>query len=238
MMHVVICDDEAHTREQLEQALLRFGKEQDVALEIQKFSSGDSLLQEYPQELDLLLLDIAMAGIDGVEAAKRIRTFDSEVQIIFITTMFQRAIEGYAIRALGFIKKPVRYAELRHEMAYAVRQISRKRAEGHFITLHARGNAYRMPVEEISYCEVRGHSMRVCINGAVNEYRCTVRELESALRPYGFFRCHASYLVSGRFVRQIGSASLTLKDGTEIPISQRRKKEFLSLLSGYLGEQM
>lgn len=238
MLRVGFCDDELYAREQLRQAILRFGEEKKLKLDVLEFDSCNTLLKNYPQQLDLLLLDIGMTGIDGLETAREIRKFDPEVCIIFVTTMYQRAIEGYAVRAFGFIRKPIRYAELQHELTCAVRGILRQRETEHFITVHSKGRGYRLPVERIVYCEVQGHSMRICMEDEAGEYRCTIKELELLLAPYGFFRCHAAYLVSGKRIREIGPASLKLMDGTEIPISQRRKKEFLSALSGYLGERI
>lgn len=235
MLCVAFCDDEPYVRKQLRKAILRFSEEKKIELNLQEFDSCDTLLKNYPQQLDLLLLDIGMVGINGMEAAREIRKFDTKVYIIFITMMYQRAIEGYAVRAFGFIKKPVHYAELRHELTCAVRGILHQRETEHFVTIHSKGRDYRLSAERIVYCEVRGHCMRVCMEDGVGEYRCTIRELETQLAPYGFFRCHAAYLVSGKQICEIGATYLKLMDGTEIPISQRRKKDFLSALSGYLG---
>ena len=65
-----------------------------------------------------------------------------------------------------------------------------------------------------------------------------MKELEEQLMPYGFFRCHASYLVNNESISRIDATQLTLKDGTVIPISQRRRKEFLAELSAYVGARI
>ncbi|MBQ7860388.1 MAG: response regulator transcription factor [Faecalibacterium sp.] len=238
MYRIVICDDEAVVRARLKSDLTRYAQEKGLQLELLEYASANALLQNYPAGADLLLLDIYMDGVDGMEAARSIRTFDPEVCIIFITTMYQRAIDGYAVRAFGFIKKPVSYAELCHELNCALKQIDRSRDQEQFITLRTAGAAHRLPVSCISYCEVRNHDMLICTDGDVTAYRCPMKELEEQLLPYGFLRCHASYLVNVRHIRRVEPTRIVLKDGAQVPISQRKKKEVLVALSEYIGEQI
>ena len=238
MVNVAICDDEQTMRERLHCALVRFFRERSQEVRILEYVSADALLENYPAEVDLLLLDIYMDGTDGMAAAARIRAFDQDVCIIFITTMYQRAIEGYSVRAFGFIRKPVNYTELQHELGCAMLQIQRNREHSKFLTLRAGANTQRILIRGISYCEVRNHTILICTGGEIQEYRGQMKDLEAQLLPYGFFRCHASYLVNGRHIRRIDQTELTLTSGTVIPISQRRRKEFLDALSKYIGEQI
>ena len=91
-------------------------------------------------------------------------------------------------------------------------------------------------MSRISYCEVRGHYVSLCVDGEVREYRCPIRELEEQLSGYGFFRCHASYLVAAEAIQEIRQNEILLKDGNIVPISQRRRKAFMSALCSYFGD--
>lgn len=238
MIHVTVCDDEKITRDSIVRALKRYSEESGTEMEITEFASADSLLNNYPKDIDLLLLDIYMPGIDGMDAARAIREFDQEVCLIFITTMYQRAIEGYKVRAFGFIRKPVSFEEFSHEIGDAIANIRRNSEKDHVITVKSSGKAYRVPVSKISYCEVRGHYISLCVDGQIREYRCPIRELEEQLGKYGFFRCHASFLVSADAIQEIRQVDILLKDGNVVPISQRRRKAFMSALSEYLGDRI
>lgn len=238
MLHIAVCDDERPVRESIVKALARYRKENSIEMEVTEFASADSLLTSYPQNVDLILLDIYMPGMDGMDAARAIREFDPEVCIIFITTMYQRAIEGYKVRAFGFIRKPVSYEEFSHELGDAIRNIERSREKEHYITVKSSGRSYRIPISRLSFCEVRGHYVSLCVDGEIREYRCPIRELEEQLGGYGFFRCHASYLVAADAIQEIRQADILLKDGNIVPISQRRRKAFLNSLSEYLGDHI
>lgn len=234
MYHIVICDDEQPARQCLRQYLERYARDTGEQIEVTEFSSADDLLQAWPAEVDLLLLDIYMQGLDGMEAAKEIRRFDEYVCIIFITTMYQRAIDGYAVRAFGFICKPIVYDDFCHELDCARKQIDFVREQERFIILRSGGVTYRLTVSDISYCEIRNHDMLICVNGTVAAYRYSMKELEDQLLPYGFLRCHSSYLVNPRHIRSVELTQLVLKDGSHIPISQRRRRDFLLALAQHL----
>ncbi|MCD8225457.1 MAG: LytTR family DNA-binding domain-containing protein [Clostridiales bacterium] len=235
MFRIVVCDDELLYLERLQTFLLRYAKKNGLDFELLPFTSADQLLVRYPDNVDLLFLDIAMPGVDGMAAAKEIRKYDTSVCIIFITTMYQYAIEGYAVRAFGFIKKPIREAELQHELTCALSAIEDKRAKEHVISIRCAGELHRIPISHISYCEVRNHQILVHTDSDVYQTRMSITEFEEKLAPLGFFRCHSSFLVNGDYIKRIGVTELELRDGSLVPISQRRRKDFLSEISEYLG---
>ena len=72
--------------------------------------------------------------------------------------------------------------------------------------------------------------------GGKDGYLQAIRELEEQLSGYGFFRCHASYLVAAEAIQEIRQSEILLKDGNIVPISQRRRKAFMSALSSYYGD--
>ena len=127
MFRIAICDDEKSCRDVLHRTLIRYAQEKAEEFEILLFESADRLLVEYPRDLDLLFLDIAMDGVDGMAAAREIRKHDTQVCIIFITTMVQYAIDGYAVKACGFIRKPVSEAELKQITEAVIARLSGKR---------------------------------------------------------------------------------------------------------------
>ena len=86
MVVLGICDDEKYYRSIIRKYLEEILQSNVQSYEIHEFISGEELLENYPNNLDILILDIQMDGIDGMNTARRIRTFDSKVEIIFMTS--------------------------------------------------------------------------------------------------------------------------------------------------------
>ena len=110
MIRIAIVEDEPESREQLIRYLRRYEDENDVKFQVTEYKDGLDILDEYGGQFDLILLDIRMKFVDGMETARKIREKDRNVIIVFITNMAQYAIQGYDVEARGFILKPVRYS--------------------------------------------------------------------------------------------------------------------------------
>lgn len=238
MYRIVICDDEMGIRHTLQRFLERYAQENSEEFEILAFSSANDLLKSYPSDIDLLFLDIKMQGINGMDAAREIRKSDSQVCIIFITTMYQYAIEGYSVRAFGFIRKPVNYSEFSHELGCALIHIRGNREKETIINVKSGSAIHRLAISQIKYVEVRNHNVLFSMDGQTIEARGQMNQLEEQFKPYGFFRPHASYLVNFDFISRIDNNVVILKDGTNIPMSQHRKKEFVSNISSFIGARI
>ncbi|MFL1471425.1 LytR/AlgR family response regulator transcription factor [Paraclostridium bifermentans] len=94
MVVLGICDDEKHYRSIIRKYLEEILQSNAQSYEIHEFTSGEELLENYPNNLDILILDIQMDSIDGMNTARRIRTFDSNVEIIFMTSYSEFMLEG------------------------------------------------------------------------------------------------------------------------------------------------
>ena len=109
MLRIAICDDEADARDalrfQLEKALME--KSEEIVYEFSTGSNAVSWLGKHPGEVDLLFLDIEMKGLNGMETAKQIRTFDEQIMIVFLTGYSEFVFEGYSVGALDYMLKPV-----------------------------------------------------------------------------------------------------------------------------------
>ena len=109
MIRVAIVEDEEAVREQLLGYVQRYTRQYGTTFEVRTFSDGVEILEGYRPVFDLILLDVEMKHLDGMETAQRIRALDSDVMIVFITNMAQYAIKGYAVGALDYVLKPVPY---------------------------------------------------------------------------------------------------------------------------------
>lgn len=99
MLNIVICEDDLPQRLLLYNYLDKILNDICLDYDILEFSSAEELLTNYPRKLDILFLDIQMGDLSGMDVARKIRNFDSRVEIIFTTAIAEYIYEGYEVRA-------------------------------------------------------------------------------------------------------------------------------------------
>jgi len=106
--HIAICDDSASDIEYVGSAVQKWAEQSDNIIKIDRFSSAEEFLCHYEDDksYDILLLDIEMKALSGVELAKAVRKDNESVQIIFITGYSDYIAEGYEVSALHYLMKP------------------------------------------------------------------------------------------------------------------------------------
>lgn len=177
----------------------------------------------------MILLDVEMPAMNGMDTARSIRLVDQEVLIMFITNLAQYALNGYEVQAFDYMLKPVSYSALAMKLKLALRVLQKN--EDHSIILNQDGELFRVPLSHLYYVEIYSH--RLCFHTMerdidINSTR-TLSDLEQELKPDGFVRCHESILVNARYVDHIKGCALTVA-GREIPISKNRRDEVLKEL--------
>ena len=125
MIRIAIVEDEGTVREQLVGYIQRYTRQYGTMFDVTEFVDGIDILEDYRPVYDIVLLDIEMKHLDGMETAQRIRALDEDVVIIFITNMPQYAIKGYAGGALDYVLQPVPYFEVSQQLQKAVRRVER-----------------------------------------------------------------------------------------------------------------
>lgn len=232
-VRIAVCEDEKDAAEVLRSYIDTLCTALGEEAEIFFFNSGEKLLENYPEKLDILLLDIKMGEMDGIETAKRIREQKKEVCIIFITSMAQYAIEGYRVRAFSFLTKPVQYEDFRIEVTAAIKKL--KETRGKELLIREGQKVYRVKTASIYYIEVQNHKVIMHLKDRRLSFSGKLSSLEEELKGWGFGRCHVAFLVSFKYVISVSAESLTLQNGEQIPVSRNRKKEFMKAMAEYLG---
>lgn len=231
-MKIAICDDDWH----MQQTLRLFIDQtyQDLDMLVDGFTSGEALLaavQKQSQPYQLILLDIEMRGIDGIETAKRLRKLLPDCYIIFITSHDEFALTGYEVAAFRYLVKPVQPEKL-------TEAISAVRAElSDHITLHVEDGPVEalLRVKDIYYIEAQDKRVRVVLKDTAFNDRRGIDEIERALAGEDFFRVHRSYLINFRYVARLDKHEILLVSGEQIPLSRLRKKAFKNAFQAYVS---
>lgn len=207
---VAICDDEPAAASCIAEIVRQWAAGSGNPAEIRVFPSAEAFLFLYAEDkyFDILLLDIEMSGMNGVELARRVRQENKEIQIIFITGYTDYISDGYEVEALHYLIKPVDAEKLIVVLDRAAEKLKKNERA---LLIEIRGELIRLPFYEISYLEVRQNYVTI---HAKEEYtvKKTLSELEKELDG-GFFRAGRSYLVNLGFIRRISKTEVILKNG-------------------------
>jgi DNA-binding LytR/AlgR family response regulator len=236
MLKIIMLEDEAQAAERVMTLFSRFRQthpEARDAFTIKHYDDPVIFLTEYRCDADLLLLDIQMPGMTGMETAKKIRKIDPDVMIIFITSLTQYAVEGYSVNAFDYILKPLHPAAFEAKMERAFRVLNRNRS-GDALTISTKEQKRRVPLLDILYIEVNNHDILVHTEDQTFKQWGTMNSIESELAGAPFVRCSVHYLVNLRYVQGVSGDDVILP-GTRLPISRSRRKEFLNAIAQYEG---
>ncbi|MCH9275708.1 LytTR family DNA-binding domain-containing protein [Bifidobacterium amazonense] len=109
MPRIAICDDNATDAAYVRALVERWAAARALETKVETFPSAERFLTRYEerQDFDVLLLDVEMGAMDGVELAKTIRRSSKTVQIVFITGYSDYIAEGYDVEALNYLMKPI-----------------------------------------------------------------------------------------------------------------------------------
>lgn len=226
---IAICDDNEDQIKELRRLLGEWSADKPFALNIDEYISAESFLFNYPDNpCDLLLLDIEMNGINGMELAKKLRSEGDMLPIVFITGYSEYMSEGYEVEALHYLLKPVDKIKL---FAVLDRYIKRHTPENEILLSCDEGNIHISP-EMIVYCEAVGKKTHVHLQDKTLVCTMGIRSMKNML-PDEFIFCHRSYIVNLRFVRSIGKAEITLDCGENLPLSRWLYKEVNERFIGF-----
>ena len=214
---IAICDDDQDQIEYISSVVSAWGRQNSCACDIKIFNSAEAFLFEYEDNkaYDILLLDVEMKSITGIELAKRIRKDNNRSEIIFITSHFEFVGEGYEVDALHYLIKPIDEDKLMQVLNKAADKLS---AEPAFVVISCEDGTIRLYESDILYVEAFLHY--IVIHTKDKEYR--IKESISAFEEKlsgDFYRIHRSYVVSLKHITRISRTSVNIGK-TELPLSR------------------
>lgn len=243
MLRVAIVEDESKAKDIISAHMERYSKEKNIPYHLVWYSSGLEFLAAYNKNFDVILLDIMLPDINGMETAHKLRKMDNSVALVFVTNMAQFAIKGYEVDAADFMVKPVSYYDFAMKFEHVLKHIDFD--DEIKLCLNNKGELKYLAAKDIRYVEVSRHNLIYHIGGGIHETRGTLKKVEEQLRlSDGFVRCNNYCLVNLRYVTGISGYELSLSTGIAsnnketLMISHPRKKSFVTALNEYLREHV
>ncbi|MDE6221264.1 MAG: LytTR family DNA-binding domain-containing protein [Lachnospiraceae bacterium] len=237
-MRIAICDDEEAQRLLLQKYVEEWAQENSIHLATTLFASGESFWFAWEDDsaYDLLIFDIEMGQMSGMELAGVIRKKDEEIPILFVTGYDSYMAQGFEVAALHYLLKP-----LRKEKLFAVldkfNKIRMRKEQEEKLLFRTELGPLSLPAAKIWYIEARAHQ---CILYMEDESRILCSSISEMVKQLcgrkEFVRCHRSYLVNVHHVSAIVKPELILDDKRRIPVSRSAEKEvnqaFIELYKG------
>ncbi len=226
-MRIAICDDEEAQRLLIQRYVEAWAADNKVALETELFASGESFwfAWEDDSSYDLLIFDIEMGQLNGMELAAGIRRKDEDIPILFVTGYDSYMAQGFEVAALHYLLKPLRKEKLFTVLDKLKKMRMRKKQEEK-ILFRAEEGPLSLPASKIWYIEAMAHQCILYTEDTSHVLCSSIGEMVRQLcGRREFVRCHRSYLVNVQHISAIVKPELVLDDGRRIPVSRSAEKE-------------
>lgn len=224
MIQIGFCDDDLSVLDELHELLGSYRAEHNADIAPTAFQSPFELLAsiEKGARFDILLLDVLMPGENGIEAAREIRQYDSNVKIIFLTSSAEFAVQSYTVGAYFYQLKPIWPESFFRLMDSVIAACSRESSVS--LILRCKTGITRVELDKLEYCEAIRRSLLLHkTDGTVLEAAGSMDSLcESLAEHRNFLRIHRSYLVNLEHIQTITPKTLVMSSHAELPIPRGR----------------
>jgi two-component system response regulator AlgR len=224
---ILIVDDEQPARDRLRQ-ILEDEPDYDVVGEA---GNGEEALQRAAElKPDVVLLDIRMPGMEGIEAARHLNAMDPAPAVVFTTAYDEYAIDAFEARAIGYVLKPVRRARLtgalEHARRFASSALAEAAAEANLdarrkhVCAYAHGELKLIPIDEISMFRADQKYVSVDHDNGQDLIDDSLKSLEAEFGDR-FVRIHRSALIAVDRIDRLeknaeGKSRVVLREGSQV----------------------
>ena len=215
-MKIAVCDDEAQILGDMAKEIQNLLPNGIVAA----FTDGKPLMESLgAEEWDLLLLDIDMPGISGLEIAGRLEEEKcfQETLLVFVSNHDELVYDSLKFHPFGFIRK----SHFREEIGGLLRDCEKAlRNKERFFTFKSGTETIKVKLAEMLYFESDGNYLKLVTYEREYRFRETVGAVENVLADQGFIRLHRGFLVNQEAVRVLGPEEAELVSGKKLPIGR------------------
>jgi len=222
-LRIAICEDDRKQQQLLENYItaLKLGE----PYEVEKFDSGEDLVRIYEsgQKFSIILLDMQLEELDGIQTAEIIRKYDKDSIIIIITSIIEYAVDGYGVNAYDFILKPVEENKFVKVFRSAIKKIQTENNRTYVIQI--RDMTIVLKLSNIVYIESARKKINVYCENEQYFSNEKISTVEKNLSQFGFVRISRYYLVNMAHIKKIGTNDILLSTEEVLNYSKSHQKE-------------
>ncbi len=230
MITIAMLDDEINSLE-MERASLQVAfNSHNEKVDIHIFTEPEPFLKSFKDiKYDLVTLDVIMPIMDGNEVARRIREFNEDIPIIFISSNEEKVFSCFKYDPIGFIRKTNFFADSATMVNHYLQDIMPKMKKGTNIEIRSHGETMVVNLRKIMYIEGEQNYQNIYLSDSDKaiQVRYSMNSLVEQLSSFGFVRVHKGFLVNYAYIQKFGSSYLVLTNGKQIPLSRGNKVEIL-----------
>ncbi len=218
---IAVCDDLQSERNNIISILYKYMDIHEYDFAIDEFESGEDLLSADVAVYDLIILDIFMDKLNGIDTAKELIKRKTNVKIIFCSTSNEFAAESYEVDAIRYLTKPLSEEKLfftlnRYFQAYTAMQM---------ITYKSNRIDEHILISDIKWIEASGHKCIIHTTNGDIVTTTTLSQFYEQLKEADFIKPIRYALVPLRMISGVPASKLRLFDGTEISIGRDLKQD-------------
>lgn len=218
-MRIAVCDDEESQRTLIIKYLQEWAVQRGISIDTASFSSAENFLFQWEEDkqFDLLILDIEMGKLNGMELAGKIREENEELPILFITGYESYMAQGYEVSAIQYLLKPM----YKDKLFSVLDKLQKGKKPEEKIPFQTEEGILLWKPSQVWYVEAAGHYSVLYTAEGGQQLKCSFTEVWKLLeKRKEFVHCHRSYLVNLQHVSAITKTELVLDNQTRIPISR------------------
>ena len=225
-MKIAVCDDETLFLDFIGTLVEEWAAKHNISLALFRFTNGDDLIDAHRKEcMDLILLDILMPLLNGIDTARELRALDQMVPIIFLTSSRDFAVDSYEVKAFHYLVKPVDTEKLSGILDDFLKTLKQPK---NTFTAHTGEGFVQIIISDVDYLEAQNKQVLFHMSDgrtlAIHERFSRCAEVFSP--KLGFCRCHRSYIVNLSRVQQFSKSEITTFNRAVIPISRNSYAAF------------
>lgn len=236
MIKIFICDDNQEFLNHISEKIYKISINNNLNVEIKKYLNGNNMLfdlEYYSENVDIFFIDILMEGLTGIDVSKKIREYNLDAQIIFISSSKSYVFDALDVMPLHYlIKSEINDDIIERILMKAVKLASKNRMRG---IIYKVGRSQKfIKNDNIIFFEINNRVVSINCVDRVEKFYSSMENLESIIDKNEFIRIHRSYIVNITKINCITKKNVVCIDGSNIPIGNKYSENLKEKYSKFI----
>ena len=236
MIQIAICDDEEKSVALHERIVKECLQAEGIGYAITTYTQSRNLLYDITDDgffYDLILLDIEMPGISGMEIPQQLKGFLPNVKIIFVTSHTEYAIDAFELSIFRYVPKNNLETKLPAAVIDAAKLIELE--AGQEYTIQTANRMEKIPYKDIFYIQRDGKNASIVSSAGTSKVRKSLQQVFEELDAPEFIFVDRGYIVNILQIMKISGSTAILKNGEPLPISRSHLQEVKQKINQFWG---